>query len=128
MTIKEASTLKYIGVYLLAVLPYNLISTIFVSLSAEAMLANLSIAIIITIIDLAIWCGIFIYVYSKFDDIDVNKAMPWIAGLIVIGIIYVFVIFQSLHFLEYYNFMLFLGIAEPIAFLYIFYNHFKTKT
>jgi len=128
MTIKEASMLKYIGVYLLAVFPYNLISTIFVKLIAEAMFTNLIIAIIVTMVDLAIWCGIFIYVYSKFDDIDVSKVMPWIAGFAVIGIIYVFVMFQSLHFLEYYNFMLFLAIAEPIAFLYIFYNHFKTKT
>ena len=63
MTTKEASTLKYIGVYLLAVFPYNLVSTILVGLTAEAMFTNLSVAIIITIFDLAIWCGIFIYVY-----------------------------------------------------------------
>ena len=128
MTIKEASMLKYIGVYLLAVFPYNLISKILLTLSAEAMFTNLSIAIIVTMVDLAIWCGIFIYVYSKFDDIDTMKVFPWIAGLTMIGIIYIFVVFQSLHFLEYFNFMLFLAIAEPIAFLYIFYNHFKTKT
>jgi len=128
MTTKEASTLKYIGVYLLAVFPYNLVSTILVGLTAEAMFTNLSVAIIITIFDLAIWCGIFIYVYSRFDDINVHKVMPYVAIFVVLGILYTLYIFGPLSFLDNYYFIVFLAIAEPIAFLYIFYNYFQTKT
>ena len=87
MSVKEASTLKYIGVYLLAVFPYNIISTLLVNLLAEAMFTNLSIAILLTMIDLAIWAGIFIYVYSKFTDINVHKVFPWIIGFVLIGLI-----------------------------------------
>ena len=128
MSIKEASTLKYVGVYILAVLPYNIISTMLVNLSAEGMFNHVSIAILITIIDLAIWAGIFIYVYSKFDDVSVHKAFPWITGLVLIGLIYTIYIFSSFQLIDLYPYMLFLGLTEPIAFLYIFYNHFKTKT
>ena len=128
MTTKEASTLKYIGVYLLAVFPYNLVSTLLVGFTAEAMFTNLSVAIIITMFDLVIWCAIFIYVYSRFDDINVHKVMPYIAIFVVIGILYTLYVFGPLSFLDNYYFIVFLAIAEPIAFLYIFYNYFQTKT
>ena len=128
MSIKEASTLKYIGVYLLAVFPYNIISTLLVNLFAEAIFIHLSIAILITIIDLAIWAGIFIYVYSKFNDINVHKVFPWIVGFVLIGLIYTVFIFSSLPLFDLYYFIFFFAIAEPIAFLYIFHNHFKMRT
>lgn len=128
MSVKEASTLKYIGVYLLAVFPYNIISTLLVNLLAEAMFTNLSIAILLTMIDLAIWAGIFIYVYSKFTDINVHKVFPWIIGFVLIGLIYTVFIFSSLPLFDLYYFILFLAIGEPIAFLYIFHNHFKLRT
>ena len=79
---KQASTLKYIGVWLLAFVPGNFGITFLGEIVAERLVNNISdyhiFAILGTPIFAIILTRYLIFIYESFSDIEKGKVAPWV--------------------------------------------------
>ena len=117
--------IKYIGVYLLAAFSSNIISTIAISLVSEQFLISSFGFFIVASAEVIIIYFIITFVYSKFLDLDMNKVLPWIIGLMILKyIILIGDLSEYKNVLPNYTFILTCVILQPIALYLLLKNHF----
>ena len=118
--------IKYIGVYLLAAFSSNIISTIAISLVSEQFLISSFGFFIVASAEVIIIYFIITFVYSKFLDLDMNKVLPWIIGLMILKYIILIVdLSQYKNVLPNYTFVLVCVILQPIALYILLKKHFS---
>ena len=124
----EPSKLKYIGVYLLASISSGLITNIIMLLpTIETLLSSFGFFILASI-EVAIIYYVVTFTYSKFLDLDMNKAWPWIVGLMILKyLILVSNFHQALNMLPNYTTLLIIVIIQPIVIYKILKDHFQNN-
>ena len=117
--------IKYIGVYLLAAFSSNIISTIAISLVSEQFLISSFGFFIVASVEVIIIYFIITFVYSKFLDLDMNKVLPWIIGLMILKyIILIGDLSEYKNVFPNYTFILTCVILQPVALYLLLKNHF----
>ncbi len=117
--------IKYIGVYLLAAFSSNIISTIAISLVSEQFLISSFGFFIVASAEVIIIYFIITFVYSKFLDLDMNKVLPWIIGLMILKyIILIGDLSEYKNVFPNYTFILTCVILQPVALYLLLKNHF----
>ena len=117
--------IKYIGVYLLAAFSANIISTIAISLVSEQFLISSFGFFIVASAEVIIIYFIITFVYSKFLDLDMNKVLPWIIGLMILKyIILLGDLSKYKNVFPNYTFILTCVILQPVALYLLLKNHF----
>ena len=122
---ESPSIIKYIGVFLLAAISANIISTIAVSLVSEQFLISSFGFFIVASMEVIIIYYILTFVYSKFLDLDMNKVLPWIIGLMILKyIILIGDLSEYKNMFPNYTFLLACVILQPVALYILLKNHF----
>ena len=117
--------IKYIGVYLLAAFSANIISTIAISLVSEQFLISSFGFFMVASSEVIIIYFIITFVYSKFLDLDMNKVLPWIIGLMILKyIILIGDLSEYKNVFPNYTFILTCVILQPVALYLLLKNHF----
>ena len=117
--------IKYIGVYLLAAFSANIISTIAISLVSEQFLISSFGFFMVASSEVIIIYFIITFVYSKFLDLDMNKVLPWIIGLMILKyIILLGDLSKYKNVFPNYTFILTCVILQPVALYLLLKNHF----
>ena len=117
--------IKYIGVYLLAAFSANIISTIAISLVSEQFLISSFGFFMVASAEVIIIYYIITFVYSKFLDLDMNKVLPWIIGLMILKyIILIGDLSEYKNVFPNYTFILTCVILQPVALYLLLKNHF----
>jgi len=127
MSITEGpSTSKYIGVYLLTTFSANILATFGVSLVSEQFLLSSYGFFTIASLEVILIFYVVTFIYSKFLDLDMNKVLPWIIGLMILKYIILIVdLSQYKNVLPNYTFVLVCVILQPIALYIILKKHFS---
>ena len=122
---ERPSIIKYIGVYLLAAFSANIITTIAISLVSEQFLISSFGFFIVASAEVVIIYFIITFVYSKFLDLDMNKVLPWIIGLMILKyIILLGDLSKYKNVFPNYTFILTCVILQPVALYLLLKNHF----
>ena len=123
--IESPGFIKYIGVYLLAAFSANIISTIAISLVSEQFLISSFGFFMVASAEVIIIYYIITFVYSKFLDLDMNKVLPWIIGLMILKyIILLGDLSKYKNVFPNYTFILTCVILQPVALYLLLKNHF----
>jgi hypothetical protein len=123
--LQRPSVIKYIGVYLLAVFSANILATILLSLASDQFLISSVGFFIIASAEVAILFYVITFVYSKFLDLDMNKVVPWIIGLMILKyIMLISDLSQYKSVFPNYTFLLICIILQPVALYILLKNHF----
>jgi len=127
MSITEGpSTSKYIGVYLLTTFSANILATFGVSLVSEQFLLSSYGFFTIASLEVILIFYVVTFIYSKFLDLDMNKVLPWIIGLMILKYIILIVdLSQYKNVLPNYTFVLVCVILQPIALYILLKKHFS---
>ncbi len=127
MSITEGpSTSKYIGVYLLTTFSANILATFGVSLVSEQFLLSSYGFFTIASLEVILIFYVVTFIYSKFLDLDMNKVLPWIIGLMILKYIILIVdLSQYKNVLSNYTFVLVCVILQPIALYILLKKHFS---
>jgi len=127
MSITEGpSTSRYIGVYLLTTFSANILATFGVSLVSEQFLLSSYGFFTIASLEVILIFYVVTFIYSKFLDLDMNKVLPWIIGLMILKYIILIVdLSQYKNVLPNYTFVLVCVILQPIALYIILKKHFS---
>lgn len=125
-TTEGPSTSKYIGVYLLTTFSANILATFGVSLVSEQFLLSSYGFFTIASLEVILIFYVVTFIYSKFLDLDMNKVLPWIIGLMILKYIILIVdLSQYKNVLPNYTFVLVCVILQPIALYIILKKHFS---
>ena len=127
MNITEGPSItKYIGVYLLTTFSANILATLGVSLVSEQFLLSSYGFFTIASLEVILIFYVVTFIYSKFLDLDMNKVLPWIIGLMILKYIILIVdLSQYKNVLPNYTFVLVCVILQPIALYILLKKHFS---
>ena len=122
----KPSTLKYIGVYLLASIAANVIVNLIMILpTPETILSSFGF-LILAIIEIVVVYFVITFTYSKFLDLDMNKVFPWIIGLMILKYFIVFTgMTSALKVLPNYYILMFIFILQPVVIFKLLKDHFQ---
>lgn len=123
--LEKPSIFKYIGVYLLAVFSANILATIILSIASDQFILSSLGFFIIASAEVIILYYVIIFVYSKFLDLDMNKVILWIMGLMILKyVVLISDLSQYKNIFPNYTFLLTCIILQPVALYILLKNHF----
>ena len=123
--LEKPSIFKYIGVYLLAVFSANILATIIVSIASDQFILSSLGFFIIASAEVIILYYVIIFVYSKFLDLDMNKVILWIMGLMILKyVVLISDLSQYKNLFPNYTFLLACIILQPVSLYILLKNHF----
>lgn len=123
--LEKPSIFKYIGVYLLAVFSANILATIILSIASDQFILSSLGFFIIASAEVIILYYVIIFVYSKFLDLDMNKVILWIMGLMILKyVVLISDLSQYKNMFPNYTFLLACIILQPVALYILLKNHF----
>ena len=123
--LEKPSIFKYIGVYLLAVFSANILATIILSIASDQFILSSLGFFIIASAEVIILYYVIIFVYSKFLDLDMNKVILWIMGLMILKyVVLISDLSQYKNIFPNYTFLLACIILQPVALYILLKNHF----